>query len=106
DEIVIPLIGGVGDAVIDTVRVSDPGVFGFRVVGATITGVTMDSGSVVRIAKSGTATSVNYAYVANRANPPGPTTGSRGCIHDSSPDISPISGLPLFNDLIAFSINL
>ncbi|WP_144414683.1 hypothetical protein [Serratia ureilytica] len=102
-EIVIPLLGGVGNAVIDTSRVSDPGNYGFRLVGATITGVTIDNGNTVRIAKTGTATAVNYAYVGNKSNMPGANTGNRGCIRDSSTDVSPVSGLPLYNDLIAFN---
>lgn len=105
-EVVIPLLGGVGNAVIDTVRVSDPGNYGFRLVGATITGVTIDAGRTIRIAKTGTATAVNYAYVGNRANMPGATTGSRGCIRDSATDISPVSNLPLYNDLVAFNKTL
>ncbi|MGP0820017.1 hypothetical protein ACJ8PU_08805 [Serratia sp. CY81489] len=105
-EIVIPLLGGVGNAVIDTSRVSDPGNYGFRLVGATITGVTIDNGNTVRIAKTGTATAVNYAYVGNKSNMPGANTGNRGCIRDSSTDVSPVSGLPLYNDLIAFNKSL
>jgi hypothetical protein len=105
-EVVIPLLGGVGNAVADTVRVADPGNYGFRLVGATITGVTVTAGNVIRIAKTGTATAVNYAYVGNRANMPGATTGSRGCIRDSATDVSLVSGLPLYNDLIAFNKSL
>ncbi|MFK3840143.1 hypothetical protein [Serratia sp. NPDC087055] len=105
-EVVIPLLGGVGNAVADTVRVSDPGNYGFRLVGATITGVTITAGNVIRIAKTGTATAVNYAYVGNRASMPGVTTGSRGCIRDSATDVSLVSGLPLYNDLIAFNKSL
>jgi len=101
-EIVIELTGGVGAAVIDTARVSNPGNFGFTVEGATITGVTLENGNTVRIAKTGTATSVAYAYTGNRANNPGPQTGSRGCIHDSATETSRYGALPLYNDLVAF----
>lgn len=105
-EVVIPLLGGVGDAVIDTVRVSDPGNYGFRLVGATINNVTIDSGKAIRINKTGVATSVSYAYVGNRASQPGRLTGNRGCIRDSATDVSPVSGLPLYNDLVAFNKSL
>jgi hypothetical protein len=102
-EITIPLLGGIGAAVIDTVRVVDPGNYGFRLGGATITGVTIDASNVVHIAKTGTATSVSYAYVGNRSANPGPTTGSRGCVRDSATDVSPVSLLPIYNDLVAFN---
>ncbi|ERK06041.1 hypothetical protein L580_2725 [Serratia fonticola AU-P3(3)] len=102
-EVTIPLLGGIGAAVIDTVRVVDPGNYGFRLGGATITGVTIDSSNVVHIAKTGTATSVSYAFVGNRSANPGPTTGSRGCVRDSSTDVSPVSMLPIYNDLVAFN---
>lgn len=102
-EVVIPLLGGVGDAVIDTARVSDPGNLGFRLVGATINSIIIDTGNVVRINKTGVATSVSYAYVGNRASLPGRLTGNRGCIRDSATDVSPVSGLPLYNDLVAFN---
>jgi hypothetical protein len=102
-EITIPLLGGIGAAVIDTVRVVDPGNYGFRLVGATITGVTIDASNVVHIAKTGTATSVSYAFVGNRSANPGPTTGSRGCVRDSATDVSPVSLLPIYNDLVAFN---
>ena len=101
-EVTVPLLGGVGKAVIDTVRVTDPGNYGFRLTGATITGVTLDENNVVHIAKTGTATGVSYAYVGNRSTNPGPKTGSRGCIHDSTSETSRISKLPLYNDLLAF----
>ncbi|MBL5825435.1 hypothetical protein [Serratia fonticola] len=102
-EVTIPLLGGIGAAVIDTVRVVDPGNYGFRLVGATITGVTIDASNVVHIAKTGTATSVSYAFVGNRSANPGPTTGSRGCVRDSTTDVSPVSMLPIYNDLVAFN---
>ena len=105
-EIIIPLFGGVGNAVIDAVRVSDPGNYGFKLVGATITGVTISTGNVIHIAKTGVATAVNYAYTGNRANYPGRLTGNRGCIRDSATDVSPVSGLPLYNDLVAFNKSL
>lgn len=102
-EVTIPLLGGIGAAVIDTVRVVDPGNYGFRLGGATITGVTIDASNVVHIAKTGTATSVSYAFVGNRSANPGPTTGSRGCVRDSATDVSPVSMLPIYNDLVAFN---
>ena len=105
-EITIPLLGGIGNAVIDAVRVSDPGNYGFRLVGATINSVTIDTGNVVKINKTGVATSVSYAYVGNRASLPGRLTGNRGCIRDSATDVSPVSGLPLYNDLVAFNKSL
>lgn len=101
-EVTIPLVGGIGAAVIDTARVTDPGNYGFRIEGATISSVTIDASNVVHIAKTGTATAVSYAYVGIRGANPGVTTGSRGCVRDSATDVSPVSLLPIYNDLVAF----
>ncbi|WP_213989672.1 hypothetical protein, partial [Sodalis sp. dw_96] len=99
--ITIPLLGGVSPIVIDAGRVVDPGNYGFSATGSTISAVAI-SGSSIVITKSGTATDVSYAYYGSRAAAPGPQTGSRGCIRDSCPDVSPISGENLYNDLIVF----
>ncbi len=102
-QVTIPLLGGVGSAVIDTTRVVDPGNYGFSLTGATINSVSISGGNSIIITFTGTPTAVSYAYTGNTSSQPGATTGSRGCVRDSATDVSPITGLPLYNDLVAFS---
>ncbi|HDU4026488.1 TPA: hypothetical protein RFN04_001485 [Klebsiella pneumoniae subsp. pneumoniae] len=108
--ITIPVAGCVGDLVIDTSRVSDPGNYGFVLTGATIASVAVSgSGSAAKIVitktDSTTATAISYASQGVAGQNPGPVTGSRGCIRDSQTGTS-LSGLPLYNDLCVFSIQL
>ncbi|GKI52269.1 hypothetical protein AAHX31_07575 [Klebsiella pneumoniae] len=108
--ITIPVAGCVGDLVIDTSRVSDPGNYGFVLTGATIASVAVSgSGSAAKIVitktDSTTATAISYASQGIAGQNPGPVTGSRGCIRDSQTGTS-LSGLPLYNDLCVFSIQL
>ena len=108
--ITIPVAGCVGDLVIDTARVTDPGNYGFVLTGATIASVAVSgSGTAAKIVitktNSTTATAISYASQGIAGQNPGPVTGSRGCIRDSQPGAS-LSGLPLYNDLCVFSIQL
>ncbi|HHZ6348655.1 hypothetical protein [Escherichia coli] len=108
--ITIPVAGCVGDLVIDTSRVTDPGNYGFVLTGATIASVAVSgSGSAAKIVitktDSATATAISYASQGIAGQNPGPVTGSRGCIRDSQTGTS-LSGLPLYNDLCVFSIQL
>lgn len=108
--ITIPVAGCVGDLVIDTSRVSDPGNYGFVLTGATIASVAVSgSGTTAKIVitktDSTTATLISYASQGIAGQNPGPVTGSRGCIRDSQTGTS-LSGLPLYNDLCVFSIQL
>ncbi|SVJ72299.1 flagellar biosynthesis, cell-distal portion of basal-body rod [Klebsiella pneumoniae] len=108
--ITIPVAGCVGDLVIDTSRVTDPGNYGFVLTGATIASVAVSgSGSAAKIVitktDSTTATAISYASQGIAGQNPGPVTGSRGCIRDSQTGTS-LSGLPLYNDLCVFSIQL
>ncbi|WP_227628208.1 hypothetical protein [Klebsiella oxytoca] len=108
--ITIPVAGCVGDLVIDTARVTDPGNYGFVLTGATIASVAVSgSGTAAKIVitktDSTTATAISYASQGIAGQNPGPVTGSRGCIRDSQPGAS-LSGLPLYNDLCVFSIQL
>ena len=108
--ITIPVAGCVGSLVIDTARVTDPGNYGFVLTGATISSVTVSgSGTAAKIVitktDSTTATAISYASQGIAGQNPGPVTGSRGCIRDSQTGSS-LSGLPLYNDLCVFSIQL
>lgn len=108
--ITIPVAGCVGDLVIDTARVTDPGNYGFALTGATIASVAASgSGTAAKIvitkADSTAATALSYASQGIAGQNPGPVTGSRGCIRDSQSGSS-LSGLPLYNDLCVFSIQL
>lgn len=108
--ITIPVAGCIGDLVIDTARVTDPGNYGFSLTGATIASVAVSgSGTAAKIVitktDSTTATAISYASQGIAGQNPGPVTGSRGCIRDSQSGSS-LSGLPLYNDLCVFSIQL
>lgn len=108
--ITIPIKGCVGTPVIDTTRVSDPGNYGIVLTGATIASVAVSgssSGAQIVITKtdSSVATAISYASQGIAGQNPGPVTGSRGCIRDSQTGMS-LSGLPLYNDLCVFSIQL
>ncbi|HHT0056936.1 TPA: hypothetical protein ACTW1W_005431 [Klebsiella michiganensis] len=108
--ITIPVAGCVGDLVIDTARVTDPGNYGFVLTGATIASVAVSgSGTAAKIVITKTdstaATAISYASQGIAGQNPGPVTGSRGCIRDSQSGSS-LSGLPLYNDLCVFSIQL
>ncbi|SWX16256.1 flagellar biosynthesis, cell-distal portion of basal-body rod [Klebsiella pneumoniae] len=108
--ITIPVAGCVGNLVIDTARVTDPGNYGFVLTGATIASVSVSgSGTAAKIVitktDSTTATAISYASQGIAGQNPGPVTGSRGCIRDSQPGSS-LSGLPLYNDLAVFSFAL
>ncbi|HIE9701035.1 TPA: hypothetical protein ACXRZJ_005273, partial [Klebsiella quasipneumoniae subsp. similipneumoniae] len=108
--ITIPVNGCVGDLVIDTSRVTDPGNYGFLLEGATIASVAV-SGSggsaqiVITKTDSTLATRVSYAETGIAGQGPGAVNGSRGCIRDSQPGTS-LSGLPLYNDLAVFAFQL
>ncbi|WP_462201880.1 hypothetical protein [Klebsiella pneumoniae] len=108
--ITIPVAGCVGNLVIDTERVTDPGNYGFVLTGATISSVDVSgSGTAAKIVITKTdstaATAISYASQGIAGQNPGPVTGSRGCIRDSQSGSS-LSGLPLYNDLCVFSIQL
>lgn len=108
--ITIPVAGCVGDLVIDTARVTDPGNYGFVLTGATIASVAVSgSGTAAKIVITKTdstaATAISYASQGIAGQNPGPVTGSRGCIRDSQTGTS-LSGLPLYNDLAVFSFAL
>lgn len=108
--ITIPVNGCVGDLVIDTSRVTDPGNYGFLLEGATISSVAVSgSGASAQIVITKTdstlATRVSYAETGIAGQGPGAVNGSRGCIRDSQPGTS-LSGLPLYNDLAVFAFQL
>lgn len=108
--ITIPVRGCIGNLIIDTDRVADPGNYGFLLTGATIASVAVaGSGSTARIiitkTDSTAATRVSYAETGIVGQNPGPLTGSRGCIRDSQTGNS-LAGLPLYNDLCVFAFQL
>ena len=86
--------------VLDTVRVTDPGDYGFEVIDAGtsavlgVASVSLNGSTGVRIILDATPSApvrVRYAYGAN-GWPTGPTEGARGCLRDS--DTTP----SLYND--------
>ncbi|BCH42341.1 hypothetical protein KAM260_02320 [Klebsiella pneumoniae] len=108
--ITIPVKGCVGDLVIDTARVADPGNYGFLIKGASIASVAVSgSGASAQIVITKTdstpATRVSYAETGIAGQGPGAVNGSRGCIRDSQAGVS-LSGLPLYNDLAVFAFTL
>ncbi|WP_228751273.1 hypothetical protein [Klebsiella quasipneumoniae] len=108
--ITIPVNGCVGDLVIDTARVADPGNYGFLIEGASIASVAVSgSGASAKIVITKTdstpATRVSYAETGIAGQGPGAVNGSRGCIRDSQAGVS-LSGLPLYNDLAVFAFQL
>ncbi|EOV5874393.1 hypothetical protein [Klebsiella pneumoniae] len=105
--ITIPVKGCTGGLVADTVRVADPGHYGFTLAGAEIAAVAVegsDASAKIIITKTSNAmaTAVSYATTGTAGKNPGAQTGSRGCIRDSRPGVS-LSGDPLFNDLVVFT---
>ncbi|MFM4225700.1 hypothetical protein AB8S88_27550 [Klebsiella pneumoniae] len=108
--ITIPVAGCVGNLVIDTTRVADPGNYGFLITGGTIASVTVegadDTARIVITKTDSTATTrISYAETGIAGQSPGALTGSRGCIHDSQSGTS-LAGLPLYNDLAVFAFQL
>jgi hypothetical protein len=82
----------VAPLVFDTTTITDPnGVKGFEYVNGSNVPVTINSAtldpdgvSVNLVLASATAGSLRYAYTGTVGNAPGPTTGARGCLCDSS----------------------
>ncbi|HID3844242.1 hypothetical protein VSS26_15220 [Klebsiella pneumoniae] len=108
--ITIPVNGCVGDLVVDTSRVADPGNYGFLIEGATISSVAVSGTGtsaqiVITKTDSTAATRVSYAESGIQGQNPGALTGSRGCIRDSQTGTS-LAGLPLYNDLAVFAFQL
>lgn len=108
--ITIPVAGCVGNLVIDTTRVADPGNYGFLITGGTIASVTVEGADetarIVITKTDNTATTrISYAETGIAGQSPGAITGSRGCIHDSQSGTS-LAGLPLYNDLAVFAFQL
>lgn len=89
----------------DTTLVSNPGNYGFELVGGAIAGTPTISGDIVTIPKTGTPTEVRYAYTGTSGAGAGPTTGARGCVRDSYPAISDYdSAKHLYNHLNTFAM--
>ncbi|CAH5307770.1 TPA: hypothetical protein ACXGF0_003524 [Klebsiella pneumoniae] len=108
--ITIPVAGCVGNLVIDTTRVVNPGNYGFLITGGTIASVTVEGADetarIVITKTDNTATTrISYAETGIAGQSPGAITGSRGCIHDSQSGTS-LAGLPLYNDLAVFAFQL
>ncbi|MDM7296899.1 hypothetical protein QUH34_21785 [Klebsiella pneumoniae] len=108
--ITIPVAGCVGNLVIDTTRVVNPGNYGFLITGGTIASVTVqgadDTARIVITKTDNTATTrISYAETGIAGQSPGAITGSRGCIHDLQSGTS-LAGLPLYNDLAVFAFQL
>jgi hypothetical protein len=111
--ITVSFTGRVGNLVLDTTTVSDPGNYGFEWVQTGGTAQTISS-----VALSGDSTQViitlsgdpgtpatqrlRYAYTGTPGNSGGPTTGPRGCVHDSDTTVGIGSGATLVNWLVHF----
>ena len=87
--------GNDGAIAIDTTLVTDPGNYGFSYSdanGATITAVTVLDAQTIQIKLSRAATlgtgTLGYAVTGDLGGPLGPTSGPRGCVRDSSTDMS------------------
>lgn len=101
--------GNVGQLVLDTGLVSNPGSYGFEYFddGATpsITGVTITGTNSVRVTLASTPAGANkklrYGYTATAGNFGGPTTGPRGCLRDSDPARG-MAGEALYNWCVHF----
>ncbi|TKI08675.1 hypothetical protein [Martelella alba] len=99
-EITFDVPNAVGDLVIDTTFLTDPGNYGIT-SDAVISAVSV-SGKTVTVIKTGTATYVAYAYTGIAGNSPQDGLASRGNIHDSETRVSPLTGENLYNDLVVF----
>jgi hypothetical protein len=102
--------GAVGDLVLDTSAVSDPGSYGFEYFDDTsppsIASVTVTGANTVRVTLSGTPTGsgkrIRYAYTGTAGNSGGPTTGPRGCLRDSDTTFTSNYGNTLYNWCVHF----
>ena len=111
--ITVSFAGRVGNLVLDTTLVSDPGNYGFEWAQTggsvqTISSVALVNGNTqLQITLSGdpgnpSAQILRYAYTGVNGNSGGPTTGPRGCVRDSDPTVGAGSGLNLYNWLVHF----
>lgn len=90
--------------VLDTTRVSDPGMFGVRWIddsqSASVTSVTVNGDNTLTVVLSAEPTGANpkigIADAGISGNAGGPFTGARSNLRDSAPDID-ILGTPFFN---------
>lgn len=106
--ITITFTGNVGQLVLDTTNVTDPGNFGFSYTDDTATAsvirvVVQGSNQVVvtlNTTPTGANKKVRYGY--NGATEAGYNTGKRGCLRDSDPELSP-NGNSLVNWCVYFN---
>lgn len=90
--------------VFDTTLVSNPGSFGYSLDGATI-GTPTVSGNVVTIPfTSGTPTRVKYGWNGTLGAADGPTTGQRGNLRDSDPEVGSLTQSNLYNWGLIFNL--
>lgn len=104
--VTLTFANAVGNLVLDTVAVTNPGNFGFEWnddSARTITGVRLLDGNKVEVTLSGTPTinantKIRYAYTS-AAGPgrSGPRDGVRGNLRDSNTAVGALSGTPLHN---------
>ena len=110
--ITVSFAGRVGNLVLDTTAVSDPGNYGFEWsqtggTARTISSVALGgSNTQVIITLSGdpgspSAQRLRYAYTGTAGNSAGPTTGPRGCLRDSDTAAS-LLGNTLYNWCVHF----
>lgn len=110
--ITVTMAGGVGNLVLDTTAVSDPGNSGFEWTqtggtSRTIASVAVSGSDTVTITLSGdpgaaTNMRVRYAYTGTAGNAGGPTTGPRGCLRDSDTSVTSRNSYTLYNWCVHF----
>jgi len=111
--ITVSFAGRVGNLVLDTTNVSDPGNYGFewsqtggtaRTISSVALGGSNTQVIITLIGDPGSpsAQRLRYAYTGTAGNSGGPTTGPRGCLRDSDPEIGTTTGRNLYNWCLHF----
>ena len=109
--ITVNFTGNVGNLVLDTTLVSDPGNYGFTysdsTSSASISSVALTSATTVQVtlnqAPTGSSQMLGYANNGTLGNFGGPTTGPRGCLRDSDATPDLFSTTPLYNWCVHFN---
>lgn len=105
----VTFTGNVGNLVLDTTRVSNPGNYGFEYTdassSASISSVAVTGTSTVQVTlntvPTGNDKKLRYAFTGTPGTAGGTSTGPRGNLRDSDPTVSP-NGYDLFNWTVHF----
>lgn len=111
---IVEFTGNVGDLVLDTTNVTDPGTYGFTAVNSggtalTVTGAAVFGGNKLKVTTSTTLVAGSKLRGGWVGGDCGPTTGPRICLRDSDPMIFDPSGVnktmwnwcPLFEEEVS-----